>query len=195
MVAHFDYYYNKGDTASGKGVVWIPRTNLGNAVMNSTNTTSNGYKGSSMVSSTIPSVVTKLQSVLSTYLVKNRILLTNSMGTSLSSMAGAGVTGASNGWEWVDTYAVLPNEVQIFGTTILSSSFYDVGSDDEKLAVFNFINPTEFARSNFWLRSVASSTNFVNCNNNGNANNNNASNSNGVRPIILNPSMLMESEG
>lgn len=38
-------------------------------------------------------------------------------------------------------------------------------------------------RNNFWLRSVVSSTNFANCNNNGNANNNGASNANYVRPI------------
>ena len=40
-------------------------------------------------------------------------------------------------------------------------------------------------RFTYWLRSVQSSTNFANVNNNGNANNNNASNSNGVRPISL----------
>ena len=39
-------------------------------------------------------------------------------------------------------------------------------------------------RANFWLRGVASSTNFANANNNGNANANNASNANGVRPIM-----------
>ena len=38
-------------------------------------------------------------------------------------------------------------------------------------------------RNNVWLRSVVSSTNFANCNNNGNANNNGASNANYVRPI------------
>jgi hypothetical protein len=43
-----------------------------------------------------------------------------------------------------------------------------------------FINS---ARNNWWLRAVASSTNFANVNNNGNANNNGASNANGVRPI------------
>ena len=42
-----------------------------------------------------------------------------------------------------------------------------------------------FGRGNFWLRAVASSSNFANCNNNGNANYNNASNTwLYVRPII-----------
>ena len=40
-----------------------------------------------------------------------------------------------------------------------------------------------YNRANWWLRSVASATNFANVNNNGNANNNNASNTwVGVRP-------------
>ena len=39
-----------------------------------------------------------------------------------------------------------------------------------------------FERANWWLRDVASSTNFCNVNNNGNANANNSSYPNGVRP-------------
>ena len=42
-----------------------------------------------------------------------------------------------------------------------------------------------YHRFNWWLGSVASSTNFANVNNNGNANNNNASNANGFRPFLL----------
>lgn len=44
------------------------------------------------------------------------------------------------------------------------------------------------SRTNYWLRSVASSSNFSNANNNGNANYNDASNRNYCRPLdyILN---------
>ncbi|MCR5203442.1 MAG: DUF6273 domain-containing protein, partial [Lachnospiraceae bacterium] len=41
-----------------------------------------------------------------------------------------------------------------------------------------------YNRANWWLRAVASSSNFANANNNGNANANGASNANGVRPIM-----------
>ena len=44
------------------------------------------------------------------------------------------------------------------------------------------ISKATFERSNWWLRDVASSTNFANVNSNGNANANNSSNANGVRP-------------
>jgi len=52
------------------------------------------------------------------------------------------------------------------------------------LTIFNkSVDLVSNGRNNVWLRSVVSSTNFANCNNNGNANNNGASNANYVRPI------------
>ena len=48
-------------------------------------------------------------------------------------------------------------------------------------------------RANFWLRGVASSTNFANANNNGNANNNTASNANYVAAINLCALVLFKS--
>ena len=186
MVAHFDYDYNKGSsTTNSRGVMWIPRTILGNAQMNSTDVTTGGYKGSAMNSSTIPSVVTKLQSVLGSYLAKRSLLLSNAVSTSGASMAGAGLVGYSSGWQWVDCYAALPNEVQIYGSTVFNSSFYDIGEACEKLAVFNFINHVEFSRSNFWLRSVANSTAFCFAGGYGYADRGNASASHGVRPLIV----------
>lgn len=47
---------------------------------------------------------------------------------------------------------------------------------------FKYLYRVTFNRSNWWLRSVVTATNFANVNNNGNCNNNNAGNSNGVRP-------------
>jgi hypothetical protein len=77
------------------------------------------------------------------------------------------------------------NEVQLYGSTVWSSSAYDVGVDNEKLPVFNFINPIHFGRYAFWLRSVVSSTHFAFCNYDGLANTNTASNAYSVRPLIL----------
>ena len=52
-----------------------------------------------------------------------------------------------------------------------------------------------YHRFNWWLGSVASSTNFANVNNNGNANNNNASNANGFRPFLLSLKNALEMNG
>ena len=184
LVAGIDWDYNKGDTASGHGILLIPKTPLYNDQMNSTNVTTGGYKGSEMHTTKLPALVTRLQTVLGSHLKKRRVLLSNSVNTSLASMAGEGWTGASNNWEWTDAYAVLPSEVEVYGSTVFSSSFRDVGEACPKLPIFNFINPVYFSRWDFWLRAVASSASFCNVNYAGNANGGAASNSIGVRPLI-----------
>ena len=184
LVAGIDWDYNKGDTASGHGILLIPKTPLYNDQMNSTNLTTGGYKGSAMHTTKLPALVTKLQTVLGSHLKKRRVLVSNSVNTSIASMAGEGWTGASNGWEWVDTYAVLPSEVEVYGSTVFSSSFRDVGEACQKLPIFNFINPVYFSRWDFWLRAVASSTIFCRVYTYGGADGGAASYSYGVRPLI-----------
>ena len=184
LVAGVDWDYNKGDTASGHGILLIPKAPLYNDQMNSTNVTTGGYKGSAMHTTKLPALVTKLQTALGSHLKKRRVLISNSVNTSIASMAGEGWTGASNGWEWVDTYAVLPSEVEVYGSTVFSSSFRDVGEACQKLPIFNFINPVYFSRWDFWLRAVASSTTFCVVYGDGHASYGYASNSRGVRPLI-----------
>ena len=77
------------------------------------------------------------------------------------------------------------NEVQLYGTTVWSSSAYDVGVDDRKLPVFDFINCVQYGRYAFWLRSVVSSTFFALCGGGGYASYTDASGVLCVRPIIL----------
>jgi hypothetical protein len=68
---------------------------------------------------------------------------------------------------------------------VWSSSVYEVGVDNEKLPVFNFINPIQYGRYGVWLRSVVSSTSFACCNTGGIAFYTGASNALYVRPLIL----------
>ena len=185
MVAGFDLMYNRGNTATARGVLMVPKVNLTSAQMNSSNTTANGYKGSLMYTSTIPTVVSNLQRVLGSYLLPMKVLVTNAVNTSQSSMAGSGFTGASSGWEWTTQYATLMTEVQVYGSTVFSSSFYDIGEGCFKLPVFNFVSFVEFERSSFWLRAVASSTAFALATYVGYADHSDASHSHGVRPLIL----------
>ena len=192
MIAGFDTEFYKGWLVDGSSdVQWInqhhitliPRIPLFNAQMNSTNTTSGGYKGSAMHTSTLPTVVSNLQTVLGTHLLKRYALLSNAVDTTRSNMYGT-AGGASSSWEWTEVYATLPSEVQIYGSTIWSSSGYDTGEACMKLPVFNFINHIQFSRWAFWLRGVASSSNFCSANGNGCAVAWDASNSIGVRPVI-----------
>ncbi|MBR6289354.1 MAG: hypothetical protein IKR19_08465 [Acholeplasmatales bacterium] len=184
MVAHFDYYYNRGDVASARGVLLIPRTVCGESKMANTNDTTGAYASSIANVTTCPAIASKLQTVLGSYLLSNKLLLSNATNASTVSMAGAGYTGASTNWAWTASQCVLPNEIQIYGSTVFSSSFYDVGEACEKLAVFNFINHIEYSRSHFWLRAVASATRFAFATSSGDANSGSASASLSLRPLI-----------
>ena len=192
MIAGFDTEFYKGwlDNSSNPTpyitqhhITLIPRIPLFNAQMNSTNTTSGGYKGSAMHTSTLPTVVSNLQTVLGTHLLKRYALLSSAVDTTRSNMFGT-AGGASSSWGWTKVYATLPSEVQIYGSTIWSSSGYDTGEACMKLPVFNFINHVQFSRWSFWLRGVASSSNFCFASNRGDASAWDASNSLGVRPVI-----------
>lgn len=186
VIAGFELYNNKGDTPLTVGnIVLIPKTPLVNKPMNPTNTTEGGYYNSAMHQTHIPEIVANLEKVLGNTLLTRRCLLSNSVSSTLSSMAGAGFTGCSNGWAWYDCKAVLMSEVEIYGSTIFSSSFYDVGEACEKLPIFNFINHVKYSRSDLWLRAVASASSFAHVSGLGHAGNGNAGYSWGVSPIIV----------
>ena len=192
MIAGFDTEFYKGSLDNPSNptpyinqhhITLIPRTPLFNAQMNSTNTTSGGYKGSAMHTSTLPTVVSNLQTVLGSHLLKRYALLSNDVDTKRSNMYGT-AGGASSSWKWTEVYATLPSEMQIYGSTVWSSSGYDTGEACMKLPVFNFINHIQFACWLFWLRGVASSSNFCHAGGNGVADTWGASGSYGVRPVI-----------
>lgn len=192
MIAGFDTEFYKGWLVDGSSdVQWInqhhitliPRVPLFNAQMNPTNTTSGGYKGSAMHTSTLPTVVSNLQTVLGTHLLKRYALLSNAVDTTRSNMYGT-AGGASSSWEWTEVYATLPSEMQIYGSTVWNSSGYDTGEACMKLPVFNFINHIQFSHWNFWLRGVASSSLFCLAGTDGRADAWGASNTRGVRPVI-----------
>lgn len=187
MFAAFDYYYNTGDTAlTTHHAVLIPKTFFTTtAKMNPTNTTAGGYYNSDMHQIILPCYAKSLKTALGNHLLAHKTWLTTTVNTSTPSMAGAGMTGASSASAWETTELQLMNEVQLYGTMVWSSSAYEVGVDNEKLPVFNFINPVQYGRGTVWLRSVVSSTDFAICSSYGCANFNGASAANFVRPLIL----------
>lgn len=188
MIAAFNYYYNTGDTAlTTPHIILIPR-NQGfatTAKMNATNTTEGGYLNSYMHQTVLPCYAASLKTALNNHVLSHRTWLTKTVNTSTPSMAGTGLTGAATACDWTTVDLQLMNEVQVYGTTVWSSSAYDVGTDNRKLPVFDFITPVQFGRDNCWLRSVVSSALFATCNFYGNANYITASNAHCVRPLIL----------
>jgi len=184
-IVGFDHYLHKGDTDfTIHHVVFMPRVNLLNIGMNATDTTEGGYAGSRMNTETLPTIVTNLQTVLNNHLLSRRVLLTNTVSTTEASMAGSGLVGTTTNWVWASAYAVLPSEVEIYGSTVWSSSARDVGEANERLPLFT-LKGINYTRQYYWLRAVTSTTLFANVSSYGFAICRSASHSAvGVRPLI-----------
>ena len=177
VVGDLDYHLHHGDTETTLHHALMLMKN-GSSVthkMNSSNTTSGAYVGSAMWTSIIPKYATAVQNAFgSDHILSHRELLTKTMNTSTASMAGAGLTGASTEWAWYDVLFNIMNNAMRFGVTPTSSSFFDTGDCTKQLALFQLANDLKIAhlgkggaRYWDWLRDVASSTYFANCNDNG----------------------------
>ena len=188
LVADIDNYLHTGQTELTKHhLTMIPSESLMSAKMNTTNTTQGGYYGSKMVSgcdgqyndgvsikngncegSILDEVYTTyIHPVFNDHVITYNTLLTNKIDTEESNNVGGSTTlkGASIDWGWVDRKLDLMSEVNVYGTTVFSSSGYDTGIDHRQYAIFQlkpeFINSNGTKSFNYWLKSVASSSGFV----------------------------------
>ena len=189
-IAGFDIYLNNGDTALTRHhAVIVPDSALCNAQMNASNTTEGAYYGSKMRNETIlgsGGVDEKLTATFGSHLLSFRELLSNTMDPNSVSGGYPGYKGASSNWAWYDSKSDLMSEVEVYGSAICGSSFFDVGTAKAQLPLFalapHLINPGRF---DWWLRAVVSSTRFADVGYNGGASCNDASNTLGVRPRFL----------
>lgn len=177
-IAAFDYYYNCGDTNSTKHhVVIVPDTSLYKAQMNTSNVTTGGYTGSAMYKSNLAQAKTTIKAAFgSTHVLTKRELLTNAVNGNTPS-----------GWAWFDSDVELMNEVQAYGSVAWGAhdgNGYNVASGDGQFPLFMFDRTKLHNREDYWLRDVASATNFSYVYYYGGANDGNASSSFGVRPAF-----------
>ncbi len=186
----------------------IPATTLGTAQMNTENKTGvvdenltldskdgnkrtsiGAYVGSNMKQKVLPEILEKyIIPVFGDNVITYTNLLVDQYDDTRSNQDGA-VLGASSGWAWYDSQVDLMSEVNVYGSTIWSSSGYDIGIDNRQYAIFQlkpeFINSYGNQRFNYWLKAVADSTTFAYVGNRGHANAGSASGSYGVRPRFL----------
>lgn len=177
-IAAFDYYYNCGDTNFTKHhAVIVPDTSLYKAQMNTSNVTTGGYTGSAMYKSNLAQAKTTIKAAFgSAHVLTKRELLTNAVNGNTPS-----------GWAWFDSDVELMNEVQAYGSVAWGAhdgNGYNVASGDGQFPLFMFDRTKLHNREDYWLRDVASATNFSGVNNDGYANGINASLSLGVRPAF-----------
>nr|DAQ22989.1 MAG TPA: hypothetical protein [Caudoviricetes sp.] len=188
IVGDLDYHLHRGDTeTTTHHVVLFPETHLGNARMNASNTTSGGYQGSEMWTTTIPLYATGIINAFgSSHVLVHRERLTKAIDAN----AYAGGGGMGNGatvyadGEWVNVTANIFNEAMMFGHAPFASSGRDTYDCNKQIAAFRY--GQNFTRANWcWLRDVASSISFANAARNGGADYDYASCTDGVRPYFL----------
>lgn len=177
-IAAFDYYYNCGDTNFTKHhVVIVPDTSLYKAQMNTSNVTTGGYTGSAMYKSNLAQAKTTIKAAFgSAHVLTKRELLTNAVNGNTPS-----------GWAWFDSDVELMNEVQVYGSVAWGAhdgNGYNVASGDGQFPLFMFDRTKLHNREDYWLRDVASATDFSIVYYYGYATTNFASYSFGVRPAF-----------
>ena len=162
--------YNHLVMVPGQGFGGIQH--FGRSRMKPTDVTEGGDVGSEMFSTTLGAVATtgftgetasinqQLYAEFGAHLKTTRELLSNAIDKTFYNRYG-NASGASSAWAWTDCQAVLMSEVEVYGSTIWSSSGYDIGNAKYQLPLFRFV---ESAISNrtawYWLKAVASAVCF-----------------------------------
>ena len=119
-------------------------------------------------------------------LIAHSKLLGNAVNTGGYNKMGS-ASGCTSSWGWVSNqYISALSEVQVYGSTIWSSSGFDTGEACRQLDVFRVYNHTEiFGGESPWLRDVISASYAAYANYTGNANYYTASSASYVAALIL----------
>lgn len=119
-----------------------------------------GYANSDLhhylVNTLLPTVQ---QDLGSSHVLAHSKLLSNAVNQTGTNKMGS-ATGCSSGWGWVaNQYISALSEVQVYGSTVWSSSGFDTGEACRQLDVFRVYNHTEIFGGEYpWLRDVVSAS-------------------------------------
>ena len=146
VIAGFDMEHNAkaadGSTYdNGYGICLIPKKSLGNYKWNYT-AISDGYNGSNINTSTLPTVANNLKKVLGSYLIERNVLLSSARDKNHYASA----------YTWTTAYCTLMSMGQVTGTFASNRNKYDDGEANYKLPLFNY--ETWSFDTWAWLRGV-----------------------------------------
>ncbi len=195
LIADIDNYLYSGDQELTKHhATIIPSKPLMNIRMNETNTTEGGYYNSRMDQEILPSLVAAdgtIGKAFGDHLIEYRNLLSNRVNTEAINQSEGRWAGASDEWACYTRKIDLMSEVYVYGTTVWSSSGYDIGIDNRQYAIFRlkpeYINSYGNTRFQYWLKSVSIARGFADADDYGASHSNwrGASDALGVRPRFL----------
>ena len=195
-IAGLDTMMNNGDQGNGvdyhhavmvAGQGFGGIQHFGRSRMNATNTTEGGYKASEMNTLVLGEVTStgstaadatinqQLYAEFGSHLKTTRELVSNAVNATGYNRFG-GATGCTSSWEWISAQTVLMSEVEVYGTTVWSSSGYDTGNANVQLPLFAFSKQAQNNHSEYWwLKDIASTTYFCRAGGYGDASLNGAS--------------------
>ena len=183
LVADINYRLNYGDTeCTTPHILMVPERIMGTAKMNDTNTVTGGYYGSKMYTEYLAPFKTVIQNDFEiNHILNHKALLKNAVAD-----------GKASGWAWYDSTIEIMNECMVYGHNAWGSHHgYETGADKSQLSLFRLNASKIVARNDagerywYWLRVVASASEFALVSNNGNATHGGASGAGGVRPAFL----------
>ena len=181
-IADFNYWKHSGDVNFNVNhIVIVPDSALGEGKMNASAITDGAYAGSKLYSdssSALNTARTTIADDFGGYLAQHREYLANAV-----------TNGAESGGAWFDSTVELMNEWMVYGrpnwtkkSPTNRNHLYTI--DKAQLALFR-LNPKMInLRFSYWLRNVASATNFTRVINSGGTSNAGATVSQYIRPAF-----------
>ena len=163
-MADINYWRNVGypEKVQKPHILIVPDTVLGSGQMHTSNSTSGGYKSSTMKTVRLNQIANSLPDVFKNILISHRMF---SDGT------------------WITTSIDLMNEVMVHGTYICTDNSNKQTSDTQQLALFQ-LAPELKAIGVYWLRNVAGSQTYTLISQYGDASSDMATSTYGIRPVF-----------
>lgn len=181
-IADIDYFYRTGDDTwvfNTHHLVIVPDKGLYDTYMDSNNTTNGGYVNSEMYKTNLNQAKTMINAAFPDLVLTHKDFFTN-----------AATNGHPSGGAWFASTVELMNEIMVYGTTIYATTndgttrptLYTTGK--QQFALFALDPKKVNIRANYWLRDIASSTEYADVGTYGNATANGSANYYGVRPYF-----------
>ena len=164
-IADINYWRNVGypESVQKPHILIVPDTILGSGQMHTSNSTSGGYKSSTMKTVRLNQIANSLPDAFKNILISHRMF--------------------SDG-AWINASVDLMNEVMVHGTYICTDNNNRQTSDTQQLALFRLAPELKTIGVNYWLRNVAGSQTYTLISQYGDASSDMATSTYGVRPVF-----------
>ena len=173
--------YNQGEDSlrvTYDHIVCCPYNHFGLAKMNLTDISTGGYWNSHLQQDIIGSVTSspdvggtinqQLLNEFGSHLKTYSDIISSSIDDTLENSIHI-ETGASSAETWHDIQAQLMSEVEVYGSTVFSSSAFDIGCAKTQFPAFKNNTGMVNFKQGYWLKDVVSKTRFACLNHKGDA--------------------------